>query len=459
VAVATDLGRAIEGAVLVPGDAGFDEARSLWNVRLDRRPDIVARCTNAQDVVAAVAFAQRNGLALSVKGGGHSYAANSVADGGLLVDLSAMKRVTVDAHRRVVTLDGGVTCAELDQATQRHGLATPVPTVSSVGVAGAALGGGSGYLSRRYGLSVDNVLAMNVVTADGREVSASKEDNADLFWALRGGGGNFGIVTSLDLSLHEVGPEVLSGQIIYPFDNAAKMLRFFRDFMATSPDQFQCYPFMFRVPPIEAFPADVHGKPALDFVLYHQDPTALDFVEPLRRLGQPILDLVAPASYVQVQQGFDPNLPASQRYYSKAHDLRELSDGAIATVVEYVPRMQGAFTAAYFDPMGGAIARVPASATAFAGRQAPYGFHILAGWSDASDDEPVMTWAAEFHQAMAAHATGGVYVNLLADDESDRVVAAYGEHYPRLRALKRVWDPDNLFSGNHNIPPARISDS
>jgi FAD/FMN-containing dehydrogenase len=445
---------AIKGGVLEPGDPGFEQARTLWNVRLDRRPDLVAGCTDASDVVAAVGYARSNGLQLSVRGGGHSYAARSVADGGLLIDLSPMKKLSVDAEGRTVTLEAGVTCGELDAAAQQHGLATPTPTVSSVGVVGAALGGGSGYLARRYGLTLDNVISMEVVTADGRRVRASQDDNPDLFWALRGGGGNFGIVTSAQLRLHSVGPEVLAGQVIYPFDDAENLLRFFRDFMAHAPDEFQCYPFMFRIPPIDLFPAETHGQPALDFVLFHADPAAADFVKPLRVLGRPILDAVAPMPYVGVQQTFDPNLPAGQRYYSKAHDLREISDGAIAAVVEYVPRMKGAFTAAYFDPAGGAIARVEPSATAYAGRRAPSGFHILAGWLEAAEDEAVMSWASDFHQALAGESTGGVYVNLLADDEAERVPAAYGENYARLRDVKRAWDPENVFTSNHNIPPA-----
>lgn len=450
---ASALAESIEGELLQPESPGFDEARALWNVRFDRRPDLIARCKDAADVTVAIGFALSEGLTVAVKGGGHSYAANSVSDGGLLIDLSGMKSIQVDAGSRTAVVDGGVLCGELDAATQEHGLATPLPTVSSVGVAGGALGGGSGYLSRKYGLAADNVISVNVVTADGAQVRAAEDEHSDLFWALRGGGGNFGVATSLELRLHQVGPEVLSGQIVYPFEDAGSMLRFFREFMANAPDEFQCYPFIFRVPPIELFPENTHGLPVLDFVLFHEDPEAVDFVRPLRELGEPILDFVARAPYVQVQQGFDANLPKGQRYYSKAHNLAEISDGAIETVVELVPSMQGAFTAAYFEPLGGAVGRVNTSATAYAGRRAAYGFHCLAGWIDSAEDESVMAWASEFHSAMAAHSTGGVYVNLIADDEADRVPAAYGDNYGRLADLKKRWDPRNLFRHNHNIPP------
>lgn len=448
------LASALGGELLEPDDAGFEEARALWNVRFDRRPDLIARCTSRDDVAAAVDFARENAQVLSVKGGGHSYAARSVAEGGLLIDLSPMKSVRVDREAAVVRIEGGVTCAELDAATQEHGLATPTPTVSSVGVIGAALGGGAGYLSRKFGLTADNVIAAEVVTADGQQLRLSAGEHPDLFWAIRGGGGNFGVVTALELQLHQVGPQVLSGQIIYPFDRAAEFLRFFREFMAEAPDEFQCYPFCFRVPPIDVFPEETHGEPVLDFVLCHQDPDAVDFVRPLRELGDPILDVVAPSPYVDVQTAFDANLPKGQRYLSKAHDLDGLSDGAIDTMVEFVPRMVGALTAAYFDPLGGAIGRVDAAATAYRGRETTFGFHCIAGWMDPSEDASVIGWASEFHEAMAAHSTGGVYVNLIADDESERVPAAYGANYPRLVELKREWDPTNLFSSNYNIPPA-----
>jgi hypothetical protein len=450
---ASELASILDGDLLQPDDEGFNEARRLWNVRFDRSPDIIARCASADDVKASIDFARQNRLKLSVKGGGHSYAANSVADEGLLIDLSPMKDVQVDPDSRTVTVAPGVTCGDMDAATQKFDLATPTATVSSVGVIGAALGGGAGYLTRKYGLTLDNVISADVVTADGHQLRVSADENPDLFWALRGGGGNFGVVTSLELQLHSVGPEVLSGQIIYPFDDAGSMLRYFRDFMTDAPDEFQCYPFCFRVPPIELFPEETHGKPVLDFVVYHQNPEAIDFVQPLRDLGEPILDFVAPTPYVDAQTTFDANLPKGNRYLSKAQDLDELSDGAIDTMVEFVPRMVGPLTAAYFDPLGGAVGRVDRPSTPYAGRGTSYGFHIIAGWMDPDEDDAVISWASEFSNAMAAHANGGVYVNLIADDEPDRIPSAYGDNYTRLVEMKRRWDNSNLFTSNYNIPP------
>lgn len=452
---AEDLDRQVAGRLLRPGDDGFDEARSVWNVRLDRHPDVIVRCRDADDVGACVAFAREQGATLSVKGGGHSYAANTVGDGGLLVDLSSMKAIEVDAGAGAAIVEPGATCGEFDRAAVEHGLATPIPTVSTVGVGGAALGGGSGYLSRKYGLALDNLLSVEVVTADGSRLRASEDEHPELFWAMRGAGANFGVATSLRFRLHEVAREMLAGQIVYPFEDAPALLRFFRDFMSTAPEEFQCYPFMLRIPPIDPFPAEFHGRPALDFVFCHLDPEAADFVQPLRELGKTILEVVGPLPYTDIQQSFDAALPRGQRYYSKAHYLDEVSDTAIDTIAAHVPDMQGEFTAAYLEPLGGAVARVDQSATAYPGRKAGYSFHILAGWTDAAADDSVMAWARSFHDAMERHATGGVYVNLLADDESTRVPAAYGQNYERLRELKTNWDPDNVFRMNHNIEPTR----
>ena len=451
---APELAARIRGEVLEPSDPGFDDARVLWNVRLDRSPDLIIRCIDEADVQTAVGYARDSGLELSVKGGGHSYAANSVRDGGLLIDLSLMKSIHVDPEAKIATVQGGVTCAEMDAATQAHGLATPTPTVSGVGVAGAALGGGAGYLSRKYGLTADNTASIDLVTSDGRLTTCSEQEHVDLFWALRGGGWNFGVATSVTLRLHDVGPEVLSGQVIYPFEGTAERLRFFREFMDAAPNEFQCYPFMFRVPPIELFPEAFHGQPVLDLVIYHEDSEAADFVQPLRDLGDTVVDFVAPAPYVQVQQAFDANLPKGQRYYSKAHDLEGMIDGAIDTVVEHIPHMAGALTAAYFDPVGGAIGAVADDGTPHGGRGTRYGFHIIAGWMDASEDDQVMGWASRFHDALAAHSTGGVYVNLIADDEDHRIPAAFGSNYARMSDLKAKWDPSNLFRSNYNIPPS-----
>lgn len=447
------LASTISGTVLTPSDRGFDDARHVWNARFERTPDVIARCANADDVAAAVAWARAEEVRLSVKGGGHSYAGTTVAGEGLLVDLSPMRRVEVDADARRARVQAGATWGEVDAATQEHGLATTGVTVSTVGVAGSTLGGGTGYLSRLHGDALDNLLAVDLVTVEGEQLRVDEEHHPELFWGVRGAGHNLGVVTAFEYRLHEVGPEVLAGQIIYPFGEAERMLRDFRAFMAEAPEAFQCLPFTFRVPPIELFPEEFHGQPVLDFVVLHTDPGALDVVQPLRELGEPILDAVGPTPYVEAQQAFDPNLPAGQRYYSQAHDLTALSDGAIDTFAAHVRDMRGEFTAAYLEPRGGAVGRVDEDATARGGRSTAHGFHIIAGWADPADDDDVMGWAKGFQQAMATDATGGVYLNLIAEDEADRIPTAFSDH-ERVQQLKRRWDPDNVLRSNHNVPPA-----
>jgi len=446
---------AVSGEVLAPGDPGYDEARSVWNVRFDRRPDLIVRCHRAEDVQAAVNAARDHGQPLSVKSGGHAYAANTVGEGGLLIDLSPMNQVTVDARARTAKVGPGARWGEVAVATEKHGLAAVGGTVSTVGVAGLALGGGSGYLSPKHGMAVDNLLSAEVVTADGRRVRASADENPDLFWALRGGSGNFGVVTSLELRLHELGPEILAGQIVHRFEDAGRILRLYRDFMQQAPDEVQAYAFVLRIPPIPAFPEEYHGQLAVDLVVFHPDPAARDVFAPLLGVGEPILEFLAAQPYTALLQSFDAGLPAGQRYESRSGQLKVLSDPAIDAFVAGVGDLPGAFTLSYIGPGGsGAVGRVDPEATAFPHRSAPFEYHILAGWTEAAQDGEVTAWARAFHESMAPFCTGGVYVNLLGTDEADRVKAAYGGNYDRLVEIKRKWDPKNLFRANHNIVPA-----
>lgn len=447
----------IAGEVIVPGDARYDEARTSWNGRFDPRPAVVVRCHDARDVVASVAVARERGLPLSVRGGGHSYAGKAIGDGAVAVDLSAMNDVVVDAERRTATVGPGATWADVDREAQAHGLATTGATVSSVGVAGFTLGGGSGYLARRHGLGLDNLLSVEVVIADGRVLAASEAENADLFWALRGGSGNFGVVTSLELRLHPVGPEVVTAQAFHPIEHARDVLRFYREFMDTASDDVTAYAFGLRVPPVDPFPAQHRGDPALALVACHcgddveEGRTSL---QPLAGFGDPFLSAVQTVPYTAAQQAFDAGTPAGLRWYTRAHYLDALTDDAIDTFARHVESLAGPYTMAYFEPCGGAVGRVAPDATAFPHRHAAYGLHILPGWTEPADDEELTRWARDFHHAMAPHATGGVYVNLLGGDEADRVQAAYGTNYERLAGLKAQYDPENLFRVNHNIPPA-----
>jgi FAD/FMN-containing dehydrogenase len=450
-----DLAESTTGGLVKPGDEDYDEARSVWNARFDRRPDLIARCRSADDVRAAVDLARTRNLRLAVKGGGHSFAAQSVMDGGLLVDLSPMKGVAVDPDGKTARVQPGVTWGEFDPVAQEHGLATPGGTVSTVGVAGFTLGGGIGYLCRKHGMAIDNLLCVDVVTAHGELVRASADENSDLFWAIRGGGGNFGIATSFEFRLHEVGPTVLAGQIMHRFEDAPQLLRFYREFMASAPEEMQCYAFFLRVPPIDPFPKELHGQVALDFVVFHTDPGPAGeaAIQPLLDLGDPFLSAVEPQPYTSAQRAFDDGLPAGHRYESRAHDLHAISDGVIETLVDQLPLMVGDFTVVYLAAGGGAGARVEPAATAFPHRDAAFSYHIMAGWSDPAQDEEVTRWVEHFHESMTPHSTGGVYVNVLGTDEEARVRAAYGANYARLTELKKKWDPENLFRSNSNIEP------
>jgi FAD/FMN-containing dehydrogenase len=323
-------------------------------------------------------------------------------------------------------------------------------------VAGLTLGGGQGYLARKHGLAVDNLVGADVVTADGELVHASEDEHEDLFWALRGGGGNVGVVTSFEFDLHPVGPQVLAGPIFHPFEDAREALRFYREFTADAPDELSCYALVVRVPPEPPFLEDVQGEPALAFAVCYAGPMdeADAELEPLRAFGDPILDGVQPVRYTALQQSFDDGSPEGHRWYSKSHYLGELPDGAIDTILEYTDPFPGPLTQVALEPMGGAIARVDRDATAFPHRDAAYSFGIWPGWADPDRDEELTTWAREFHEAMAPYATGGVYANYLDRDEPDRVRAAYGENYERLVAVKTEWDPENLFRMNQNVEPA-----
>lgn len=450
------LAERVEGELLLPPDEGFDGARAVWNARIDRRPAAVLRCAGPHDVVAGVRFAREENVPLSVKGGGHSYAGSAACDRCLLIDLEPMSDVRVDPDERTARVGAGATWKAVDRETQAAGLATTGASVSTVGVAGYTLGGGTGHLARSCGLAVDNLVSAEVVTADGGLVRASENENADLFWALRGGGGNFGVVTSFELVLHEVGPEILAGMIVHPFRDAPELLRGFRALMADAPDELNCYPFFIRVPPAPAFPEAYHGEIALALVPAHSGPLddAEDALRPLRDLGEPIFDGVAPQPYAALQRTFDDGVPRGQRWYSRAHYLDGLTDDAIDAMVESVEPFPGPFTMAYLEPMGGAIGRVGAEETAFPHREALYGFHVLAGWTDPEADDEHMAWVRSFHEAMAPFSTGGVYVNLVSEDEHDRVRGAYGDNHERLAEVKARWDPENLFRAHPPIEPA-----
>jgi FAD/FMN-containing dehydrogenase len=450
------LRSSLQGPLLTPDSPAYDEARTIWNAMIDRRPALIARCTSAADVALVVRFAREHNLVLAVRGGGHNIAGNAVCEGGLLIDLSQMKAVQVDQDAKTARVEGGATLADFDRAAQAFGLATPLGINSTTGVAGLTLGGGFGWLSRRLGLTIDNLLSAEVVTATGDIVRASSDVNPDLFWAIRGGGGNFGVVTSFEFRLHPVGPEVLSGLVVHPLDAAGDVLRFYRDFLPTTPDEFVCWFVMRKAPPLPFLPTEWHGKEILALAMCYSGSSLAEgerVAAPLRGFGKPIADVVAPHPYTAWQAVMDPLLTPGFRNYWKSHDFREVSDGLIDTLIAHARKLPDPNTEIAFAQLGGAVSRVPNDATAYGHRDGQFVLNVHGRWQDRGKDSACIGWARDLFNATAPFATGNVYVNFLTQDEEDRVRAAYGRNYDRLSKLKNKYDPRNLFRLNQNIRP------
>ncbi len=446
----------VRGKVLLPSDDGYESARKIWNATIDKHPALIVRCTTKSDVVHAVNFARDNGLLLAVRGGGHNIAGNAMCDDGIVIDLSQMKAARVDPSARRVTIDGGATLADLDAATQAHGLATPVGINSTTGVAGLTLGGGFGWLSRKHGMTVDNLESAEVVTAAGEVVRASATEHPDLFWALRGGGGNFGAVTRFEFRLHPVGPDVLSGLIVYPISEAKSVLQQYREFAAKAPDELTVWALLRKAPPLPFLPERVHGKEIIALALiYAGDPKQGEpLIEPLRKFGTPLGEHVGVQPYVAWQQAFDPLLTPGARNYWKSHNFSALKDGLFDAVTEYVDKLPSPQCEIFFGALGGATTRPAPDSAAYAHRNAQFVMNVHGRWEDSADDERCIGWARDFFNASAPFASGGVYVNFLTADEGDRVRTAYGPNYDRLARVKRTYDPTNLFRVNQNIQPA-----
>jgi FAD/FMN-containing dehydrogenase len=449
------LASTLPGRVHAPGSPDFDQACTIWNAMIERRPGLVVRCSSTADVSRAIRFAREHDLVLSVRGGGHNIAGSALCDGGLMLDLSPMKSVEVDPGALTARVGGGATLADFDQAAQIFGLATPLGINSTTGVAGLTLGGGFGWLSRRYGLTIDNLIAAEVVLASGDVVRASADEEPDLFWAIRGGGGNFGVVTSFDFQLHPVGPEVLSGMVIHPLDAARDVLRFYRDFLPTTPDDFSCWFVMRKAPPLPFLPAEWHGKEILVLAMCYAGPVedGERVMAPLRKFGQPIADVVAPHPYTAWQTILDPLLTPGLRNYWKSHDFRDVSDGLIDVLIAHARTIPDPNSEIAFAQLGGAVGRVPADATAYSHRDGQFVMNVHGRWEDPAKDAECIGWARDLFRATAPFATGAVYVNFLTEEEGDRVRAAYGRNYDRLVKVKNRYDPRNLFRVNQNIRP------
>lgn len=449
------LGAGLRGRLLRETDAEYEAARAIWNDMIDFRPGLIVRCAGAADVLRAVRFARDNRLLVAVRGGGHNIAGSALCSGGLMIDLSLMKSVRVDPAAGHAWVEPGATLADVDAETQAFGLAVPTGINSTTGIAGLALGGGFGWLTRKFGLTADNLLSADVVTANGELVRANVSEHPDLFWALRGGGGNFGIVTAFEFRLHKVGPEVLSGLVVHPFGEARTILQQYREQLAATPDQFSCWAVMRQAPPLPFLPAEWHGKEVL--VLAMCDCATLEAGEKdaaqMRAIGKPIADVVGPHPFVGWQQAFDPLLAPGARNYWKSHDLTELSDAAIDLLINAVRELPGPECEIFIGYVGGAASRVPAGATAFPQRLPHFVINVHARWRDPAMDKACIAWARSLYEAARPLAIGTAYVNFMPGDEANRVEAAYGANYHRLAEVKRRYDPQNLFRVNQNVRP------
>ena len=445
------------GIEINPGDAEYDDARALFNSMIDRRPQVILRCTSADDVVAVVNYARDAGLPLSVYGGGHSVTGAAVVDGGVVCDMRGMKGIDVDPDARIARAEAGLNWGEFDAATQEHGLAVTGGRVPDTGIAGLALGSGSGWLERKFGFTCDNLVKVEVVTADGRKVVASADENPDLFWGIRGGGGNFGIVTAFHLTLHEVGPVLLGGLLAWPAFMGGDVARMYRDLVADAPDDFGSALAFITAPPEEFVPEPARGQPAVGMVVCWAGD--LDegerFLAPVRAFGPPAVDLIGPMPYVAVQQLLEPGNPRGRRNYWTGDFLAEFPDEAIDAFVQHAAQPVSPFSQMILIPGGGAISRVPEDASAFGQRRAPFNIHLLSMWEGAEHDAANIAYTKDISAAMKPWTTGAAYLNFIGDEGAERVRAGFGpEKFARLQALKKEWDPNNVFCHNQNIPPA-----
>lgn len=438
------LAGSLQGELLLPEMPAFESARKVWNGMIDRRPALIVRCAGAADVSRAVRFAREHHLLLAVRGGGHNVAGTGTCEGGLVIDLSLMKAVKVDSERRTACVEPGATWKDFDDEAQKYGLATTGGLISSTGVAGFTLGGGIGWLVRKHGLACDNLLAADIVTATGEQIRASADENADLLWGLRGGGGNFGVVTSFEFVLHPVAT-VVGGMVGHPLARAGEVLRFYRDFVATAPDELTTIAVFATTP-------EGHQVIAIAACYAGSQEQGEEAVKPLKTFGLPVIDMMGPLPYTVLQQSQDPTAPAGMQHYWKAAFLPELNDKVIDAIIEYATQVTSPHSMIHLHHLGGTMSRVPATATAFANRDSQFVVNIIGTWSEPGDDDRHINWTRGLFAALQPF-TGGAYINFLGDEGQERIRSAYGPNYERLLALKNQYDPTNLFRLNQNIRP------
>ena len=445
----------LRGRLMVEGDPDYDTARTIWNGMIDRKPSLIVQAAGPADIRAAVTFAQENGLRMAVRAGGHQIAGLAVEEGSMMLDLSAMRSVRVDAEAGIVRVEPGATLGDVDHETQAFGLAVPVGVNSTTGIAGLTLGGGFGWITRKYGMTIDNLLSADVVLASGDCVRASPRENPDLFWALRGGGGNFGVVSSFEFRAHPVGPDVLSGLVIHPFEDAAALLPKFQELCERAPDELTIWSVLRKAPPLPFLPEEWHGREVLIFAACYSGDMADGelAMRDLRALGTPIVDVIGPHPFTGWQAAFDPLLTPGARNYWKSHDFLSLSSGTIRSILNAVGDVPDPQCEVFIAHVGGAMARVASDATAYPQRASHFVMNVHTRWNDPGKDAACIDWARRLFQDTAADAAPSVYVNFMPEDEPNRLCDAYGGNMQRLREIKAHYDPGNLFRVNHNILP------
>lgn len=450
------LAASMRGALLKPGDEGYDEARTIWNAMIDRRPALIARCTGTADIQAVVKFAAQHNLLTSVKGGGHNIAGNAVCDGGLMIDLSLLKTVRVDPTAKLAHVGPAATLGDVDHECQAFGLALPTGINSTTGIAGLTLGGGFGWLSRKYGMTIDALTAVDIITPDGTFRRASADENADLFWAVRGGGGNFGVVTRFEFKLNPVGPEVLAGLIVMKLADAKNAMQQYRELCKNLSDETCVWIVLRKAPPLPFLPEEVHGQEVIVFAFCHIGDKAEGekAIAPIRSFGKVVGEFVGPMPFAGWQTAFDPLLTPGARNYWKSHNFLDIPDELIDIVIDYTNKLPSPQCEIFFAQLGGQTSRIAKDATAYPHRDANFVCNVHGRWDSAAEDEKGIGWSREFFNASTPFATGGVYINFMTEEETDRVGLAFGSSMERLIEIKKKYDPNNLFRMNQNVKPA-----
>ena len=449
------INQALSGKIIMPDAEHYDEARALWNGMIDKLPGLIVQVANAQDVVKAVNFARIHGILLAIKSGGHNIAGKALADGGLVIDFSAMQEVKVDPLQTTMKVAPGATLADVDSATQQHGLVVPTGINSTTGIAGLTLGGGFGWTTRKFGLTIDSLIAVTIVTAAGDILKANADENPDLFWAVRGGGGNFGVITEFEFNLHQAGPEVLAGMVVHPFSEAKNVLEQYQAIVDKAPEDLTCWIVMRQAPPLPFLPEEWHGKEVLVMAMCYIGDMAQGqkATESFRKIGQPIAEAIGPMPFTAWQAAFDPLLTEGARNYWKSLDFTTVNNNVVTEIEKAIMTLPGNECEIFIAHVGGAVTKVAPQDTPWLNRQPHFTMNVHTRWQDATDDDIFRNWARRLHSNLTPHAMGSIYVNFIPEGDDNCIGEAYGTNFPRLKQIKQHYDPGNLFRVNQNIVP------